>query len=164
MTAYAVMALVAAENAGCGPYTDEVLKARDWLRSMQNADGSFQTYPGGGANTEVDGEAADALIPDPPCTDNKLIFEVPADSLCVTPGEKVTVELWQRNLTQAVQGFQAWAQFDSTQMTFVSGTYTATPYGLPVITPITAVGDDIDMAAGIFFGGRPPRPMPCWSP
>jgi hypothetical protein len=82
---------------------------------------------------------------------------VPAASLCVTPGETVTVELWQRALTVPVRGFQAWGQFDSTAMTFSSGTYTATPYGLPVITPITASGNNIDMAAGINdFAGQLP--------
>jgi hypothetical protein len=154
ITAYAVLALIEADNAGCGPYDSEIAKARDWLRTMQNLDGSFQTYPGGGVNTEVDGEALNALVPDG-CTDNKLVLEVPSASACVTPGEQVTVELWQRNLLQPVRGYQAWLQFASTQMAFVSGTYTATPFGLPVITPIAASGDDIDLAAGLFIGQSP---------
>jgi len=146
-TAYAVMALVAAQDAGCGPYDAVIAKARDWLRSMQNADGSFQPYPGGDVNTEVDAEAADALIPDD-CVNNKLVLEVPSASACVTQGEQVTVELWQRNLSQPVRGYQAWLQFDSLQMAFHSGTYTATPFGLPVLA-IAADGNNLDLAAGL---------------
>jgi hypothetical protein len=151
-TAYAVMALLAAD-VYCADYSTQIAKGRDFLRSMQLPDGGFQSYPGGGENVEVEGEALNALAPDP-CTQNKLVFEVPTASLCVKSGETVTVELWQHNMQQATRGFQAWGQFDNGMMAFVSGsgTYTATPYPLAVITPIVASGNNIDMAAGVNFG------------
>ncbi len=155
-TAYAILALLEADPLVASDYAVQIAKGRDWLRSMQRADGGFLSYPGGGQNIEVEAEALNALAPDG-CTQNKLVFEVPAASLCVKSGDMVTVELWQRALTTPVRGFQAWAQFDSTAMAFSSGTYTASPYGLPVISPITASGDNIDMAAGINnFGGQTP--------
>jgi hypothetical protein len=86
-----------------------------------------------------------------------LEFRLTPGSECVQPGQTVTVELHQRDLDQLVRGFQAFVRFDSTRMTLDSGTYTASPYGLPVIDPIAAVGDDIDMAAGIDdFAGQSP--------
>src|SRR5262249_3485807 len=44
------------------------------------------------------------------------------------------------------------------KVTFVNGSYTATPFGLPIITPITATpGGDIDIASGIDqLGGQTP--------
>jgi len=152
-TAYAVLALIEAQAAGCGNFETEVAKARDWLRSVQNPDGSYQVYPGGYVNSEVNGEAVYVLNPDP-CTDNKLVLEVPSASACVAQGEQVTVELWQRNLTQPVRGYQAWLQFDSLQMAFNSGTYTTTPFGLPVLA-IAADGNNIDLAAGLTMSQSP---------
>ncbi|MFH1746743.1 MAG: right-handed parallel beta-helix repeat-containing protein, partial [Planctomycetota bacterium] len=60
-TAYAVMALIAAQDAGCGPYDDEIADGRDWLWSMQDTDGGFFSYPGGTHNTEVEGEVLTAM-------------------------------------------------------------------------------------------------------
>ncbi len=156
-TAYAVLALLEADPLVVSDYSTNIAKGRDWLRSMQLPTGGFMSYPGGSENTEVEGEALSALVPDP-CTDNRLEFQLAAGSDCVKPGETIQVELHQLNLTGLVAGFQAFSQFDSSAMTFVGGTYnTPLPYGQPVITPITAVGDDIDMASGINnFGGQTP--------
>ncbi len=86
-----------------------------------------------------------------------LELQLAAGSECVRPGETVTVELHQRDLDQLVRGFQAFIRFDSGAMTFTSGTYTASPYGLPLILPIAADGDDINLAAGISdSAGQPP--------
>ncbi|UCD75327.1 MAG: HYR domain-containing protein [Phycisphaerales bacterium] len=62
-TAYAVLALIAAEDvipAPGGRYNAQITKARAWLDSMQDTDGSYFSYPGGGKNTEVCGEALHA--------------------------------------------------------------------------------------------------------
>ena len=147
-TAYAVLALIAAENAGCGPYTSEIDAARDWLRTMQLPTGGFMSYPGGSENTEVEAEVLSALIPDP-CAGDELEFQLALGSDCVQPSETITVELHQLNLSGPVAGFQAFAQFDSAMMTSTGGSYTSSPFGLWVITPITAVGDNIDLASGI---------------
>ncbi len=72
------------------------------------------------------------------------------DDICVKPGEPVTVTLSQSCLPGLVRGYQAFLSFDTADLTFGSGSYIVPdPYGLPVITPIAAVGGDIDLAAGI---------------
>ncbi len=54
-------------------------------------------------------------------------------------------------------GFQAFLRFDEARMSFVSGTYTAAPFGLHIIDPITASGENINLSAGInTFIGQPP--------
>lgn len=54
-------------------------------------------------------------------------------------------------------GFQAFLEFDSAEMSLVGGTYMPAPFGLPIITPITAVGNTIDVASGIdTFSGQLP--------
>ncbi len=64
-TAYSVMALVAAQGHGCGPYDDEIADGRDWLWSMQDTDGGYFSYPGGDHNTEVEGEVLSAMTAPP---------------------------------------------------------------------------------------------------
>lgn len=79
----------------------------------------------------------------------ELYLDVAPASLYVRPGETVNIKLKQRNLTSASAGYQAWLAFETDKLSFSSGSYTASPYGLPVITPIAADGDNIDLAAGI---------------
>ncbi len=60
-TAYAVLALVAAEPLVPGSQAPAILSARDWLASLQLPSGGFPAYPGGDENTEVEGEVLWAL-------------------------------------------------------------------------------------------------------
>lgn len=54
-------------------------------------------------------------------------------------------------------GFQAFLQFDTTQLSFQNGAYTNVPFGLHLIDPISAVGNHIDLASGInAFIKQPP--------
>ena len=62
-TAYAVMALLKAD-VYCTDYSTQIAAGRDWLSSMQLTDGGFLSYPGGGENVEVEGEALNALATD----------------------------------------------------------------------------------------------------
>jgi hypothetical protein len=61
-TAYAVLALLEAQRAGCGPFGTQIADGRAWLWSMQDVDGGFLSYPGGTHNTEVEGEILEALV------------------------------------------------------------------------------------------------------
>ena len=75
------------------------------------------------------------------------------------PGQQVQVVLRMTNVPPATPaaGFQAFLSFNSTQMTFISGTYTTSPFGLPILTPIAASGSNINLAAGVdAFVGQPP--------
>ncbi|MCZ6652838.1 MAG: hypothetical protein O7D91_07410, partial [Planctomycetota bacterium] len=96
----------------------------------------------------------------------EIIFEPPPDpTLLLTAdpssaqiGDPVVVTLSMLNLgsNQAVE-FQAFLSFDSTQMMFISGSYTPEPFGLPILVPIEADGENIDLAAGIdVLGGQSP--------
>jgi len=60
-TAYAVLALVAADSLVASDYSAAVQNARFWLFSMQTVSGGFLSYPGGDQNTEVEGEALSAV-------------------------------------------------------------------------------------------------------
>lgn len=104
-------------------------------------------------------ESAVRLVGDPCPTVNalKLDIDSPAD-ICVQPGEPVTITLSQTCLPGLVRGYQAFLQFDTARLTFGSGAYiTPMPYGLPIITPISAAGANLDLAAGINdLGGQVP--------
>ncbi len=60
-TAYAVLALVAADPLVAPNYSGEMQAARNWINSMQLLSGGFLSYPGGDENTEVEGEALSAV-------------------------------------------------------------------------------------------------------
>lgn len=60
-TAYAVMALVAADPLVNSNYSGELQAARTWINGMQLVGGGYLSYPGGGENTEVEGEALTAV-------------------------------------------------------------------------------------------------------
>ncbi len=60
-SAYAVMALAAADPLLAADYSAAIVNGRTWLWSMQLPSGGFLSYPGGDENTEVEGEALSAL-------------------------------------------------------------------------------------------------------
>jgi len=60
-TAYAILALVAADRRLDANYSQAIEAGRDWLAAQQLPNGGFPEYPGAGENTEVEGEALWAL-------------------------------------------------------------------------------------------------------
>jgi len=83
-----------------------------------------------------------------PCQGPVLMVSV--DKTCLCPGENLTATLSQSCVGAPVRGYQAFLAFDNSKLMFQQGTYiTPLPYGLPIITPIAAVGGNIDLAAGI---------------
>jgi hypothetical protein len=65
-------------------------------------------------------------------------------------GELVTVTLSVRNLGPSpAAGFQAFLEFNAAKLDFQGAVYTREPFGLPVIDPVTARGNTLDVAAGI---------------
>ncbi len=81
-----------------------------------------------------------------------------ADPSSAQLGDPVVVTLSMLNLgSNEAAGFQAFLSFDITRLTFISGSYTPEPFGLPIILPIEADGENIDLAAGIdILGGQTP--------
>jgi hypothetical protein len=82
---------------------------------------------------------------------NRMLLTVnEPDDLCVQPGEQITVLLSMQCIAQPVRGYQAFLEFDNSVLSFGPGSYELPdPFGLPIITPIQAVGGDIDLAAGV---------------
>lgn len=60
-TAYAVLALLEADNRVPQRYWDAIQLARNWLISMQLPNGGFPVRPGGSENTEVEAEVLTAV-------------------------------------------------------------------------------------------------------
>ncbi len=61
-TAYAILALLEVDIMTAASYQRATEAARNWLLSVQLPDGGFQEYyPGGDENTEVEGEAVNAM-------------------------------------------------------------------------------------------------------
>ncbi len=61
-TAYAVLAMIKAQERFPNKnYLTAIESAKDWLTSIQDADGGFPSYPGGPKNSEVEAEAIQAL-------------------------------------------------------------------------------------------------------
>ena len=65
-------------------------------------------------------------------------------------GPGITVALRLRNIAATpVAGWQAFLEFDPARLSFVSGSYVTTHFGLPLVSPIAAQSNRIDLAAGI---------------
>lgn len=141
-TAYAVLALVAAQEAGAGDYTAEIALGRQWLSTMQLANGGFASYPGGGENTEIEAEASTALSSGAGLSLNT--------SMCESSGV-LTVTIDMSDTAVDVVGGQFFLDFDTAALTFIDavpggGTFTAEVY--------EAVGaGTIDYAVGVPGGG-----------
>lgn len=88
----------------------------------------------------------------------KLRLHLTPPNLCAQPGQIVTVSLSMADLgANQAAGFQAFLAYDQTKLTYHSGSYTVTPFGLPILVPIVGGGGEIDLAAGINqLGGQTP--------
>jgi hypothetical protein len=95
-----------------------------------------------------------------PClADATLSIEYSGSSGPFALGDTVQVKVRMSGLSPAQEaaGSQAFVRFDDTRLSFVSAAYTSKPFGQHIIVPISATGDEIDMASGIdvFTGERP---------
>jgi len=79
-----------------------------------------------------------------------LELAFPDGIVCLKPGDifRVLVELTEIPAGEPAAGFQAFIEYDPLKATFLTGSYSSVPFGLPLI-PITLTGNEIDMAAGI---------------
>jgi len=85
------------------------------------------------------------------------------DQSCYQPGSTLTATLSMSGLTQPAAGFQAFLEYDPSRLTFVSWTYTAAPFGLPVLNTAATVNPGgpssgiLNLASGINqLGGQTP--------
>ena len=145
-TAYAVLALEAADVAGCievpgGRYTSEIAAGRAWLATMQDVDGGFFSWPGGTHNIEAESEAAHAV------TINALSLNT---SACSTTGT-VTVTIDMSAMPDDIVGGQFFLDFDVTKLTFVSADPGGGTFDVEVFEVVGA--GTIAYAVGVTGGG-----------
>ncbi|MCZ6655112.1 MAG: hypothetical protein O7D91_19050, partial [Planctomycetota bacterium] len=130
----------------------------DILDSGGDPLGETIVFDGTVPNLDVTGTLIGSVVDiifEPPPDPTLLLTAVPSSAQI---GDPVVVTLSMLNLgsNQAAE-FQAFLSFDSTQLMFISGSYTPEPFGLPIILPIEADGGNIDLAAVInVFGGQSP--------
>jgi hypothetical protein len=87
----------------------------------------------------------------------RLSLRVDYGEIPVDPGDFIVITLSMTTCAQPAAGFQAFLEFDDTGLSFVHGSYVEQPFQLPVITPITADGPVVAVAAGIdVIGGELP--------
>jgi hypothetical protein len=112
----------------------------------------FAGTPPGSMLTDGQGQPiAPLLLQDMPTLPvNRMSLAVDFGEIPVEPGDFIVVTLSMTICDGSeAAGWQAFLHFDSTEIAFVSGAYTAVPFSLPIITPIVADGEEIDLAAGI---------------
>lgn len=143
-TSFAVLALAAAQNVGCGPYDAEIAAAREWIWTMQDdADGGFFSYPGGDKNIEANGEAILALgVP----TTLDLVSDV-----CNTDG-MVTVTIDVGTSAIEVVGGQFFLEYDNSVLQFVSADPGDAPFTSEVYEDVDSGAGTIDYAVGVSGG------------
>ncbi len=141
-SAYAVLALIEAQNAGAGDYTAEIALGRQWLGSMQDIDGGFFSWPGGGYNTEVEAEATMALSSSSSLTLNT--------AMCESSGT-LTVTIDMSDTAVDIVGGQFFLDFDTAALTFVSADPGVGTFTTEVFESIGA--GTIDYAVGVPLGG-----------
>lgn len=141
-TAYAVLALVAAQEAGAGDYTSEIALGRQWLASMQLGNGGFASYPGGGENTEVEAEASTALA-----SQSTLSLNT---TMCESSGV-LTVTIDMSDTAVDVVGGQFFLDFDTAALTFIDAVPGGGTFTSEVFESVAA--GTIDYAVGVPLGG-----------
>lgn len=84
------------------------------------------------------------------CGGPTLELAYPDGIVCLAPGDifRVLVEMSNIPPGTPAAGFQAFIEFDTAKVAYITGNYPAAPFGLPII-PIAGGPGELDMAAGI---------------
>jgi len=139
VTAYAVLALEAAQAAGAGDYSAEIALGRDWLGTMQDVDGGFFLYPGTtDKNTTVVAEATTALS-----SSSTLSLNT---TMCEATGT-LTVTIDMSDTAVDIVGGQLFLEYDTSALTFVSADPGTGDFDGEVFELVS--GNQIDYAVGV---------------
>jgi hypothetical protein len=142
-------------NAATGPYDP----------TGSNEAGSPPCFsPSTMKNSEPAGDAVTDLYVDYcPWSTGSGSLTLEASDTCIQNGQtQITVELWMRNLSQSVTGFQAFVEFDDTKFSLLSAptsSYTASPFPLHLrnFTPgpsyVQTSAGHLSLDGSVTFGG-----------
>ncbi len=120
------------------------------LESAGNPPGETIIFDGVTPNTDVTGTLQGANVIVTSGLPAVLSLVRTGSTGLIAPGDPITIEVRMSDLRlNEAAGFQAFLEFDATRMSFVSGSYSPAPFGLPLITPISADGTTIDLASRI---------------
>ncbi|USN98764.1 MAG: hypothetical protein H6810_11465 [Phycisphaeraceae bacterium] len=144
-TAYAVLALMAAQDAGAGDYSMAIARGRQWLGTMQDVDGGFFSWPGTiDKNTEVIAEATAALSSSATVSLNT--------TMCENSGV-LTVTIDMSDTAVEIVGGQFFLDYDVSALDFVSADTAGGTFPLEVFEVVDEIGGTIDYAVGVSLGG-----------
>lgn len=148
-TAYAVLALIAADDAGCTPlpggrYISEIAAGRGWLDSMQDGTGGFAAYPTGDHNIEAEAEAAHAATIE--------TLTLSTSSPCENSGT-VTVSIDMDDMPDLIVGGQFFLEYDNAVLDFVSADPGGAPFTIEVFELVDEGSGTIGYAVGVPGGG-----------
>lgn len=87
-------------------------------------------------------------------TENQLGVEVISPKIAYRDGDVVEFEVMMASVSAAT-GFAAFLEFDETQLTFLAGSYTSSPFSLHIGSPITATSGRIDLDGSVDLVGPP---------
>lgn len=153
-TAYAVLAL-----REVGGYSEEILSAARYMRSVQLATGGWRNWEGSTQeNNEVTAEALWGIA----AGSNVLELvrpDCPDDAFPGEAGYQVSVQLTMHDLTQDVTGFQAFVTYDTGLLHYRGdlSSYTTTPFGLHINAINQADDGHLTLSGNTdFTTGQPP--------
>jgi len=155
------------EDAGQTPTSEDADLAVLTFRSVSGSCVTGIEFDGAPPGTELTDEHGDPITPLllldlPPFPTPRLSLDIDYGEIPIDPGDFVllTLSMTICDGREAV-GYQAFLHFDSAEFQFIHGTYTDEPFGMPIIWPITADGEEIDLSAGIDIEhGQPPTSEP----
>ena len=130
----------------------------DILETGGDPQGETIVFDGTIPNLDVTGTLTGAVVQIVAASDAVRLTLHVVSQLPVDEGDLVVIALTMLDLgDNEAAGFQAFLEFGLGELAFVGGEYTEEPFGLPIIDPIIAVGEHIDLAAGIDVrGGQEP--------
>lgn len=85
-------------------------------------------------------------------------LDIRFDRPCYKPGDTITAIVSMKDLGTPAAGFQAFLAYDAARLNFTGWTYSASPFGLPVLNSIGLVNPvpgELDLASGIQQIGAP---------
>lgn len=155
------------EDAGQTPTSEDADLVVLTFRSVSGSCVAGIEFDDAPPGTELTDEHGDPITPLvlldlPPLPTPRLSLDIDYGEIPIEPGDFVvlTVSMTICDGREAA-GYQAFLHFDETEFQFVHGTYTTEPFGKPIIWPIAADGEEIDLSAGIDIEqGQPPTSEP----